>query len=445
MSNPIPTTWEILPLRAFLGANTLFTDGDWVESKDQDEEGANRLIQLADIGDGEFLNKSSRYLNDEQFKRLQCTKLNIGDILIARMPEPLGRACILPNQGQRCATVVDVAVLRNPTVDNRWLVYSINSANARKQIEALSAGTTRVRISKNLLGSIVFPTPPIEIQECIAIILKRLDAVIEKTEALIKKYQQIKAGLMHDLFTRGIGDDGKLRPPREQAPELYQKTAIGWIPKEWEIDSLATKAKYGVPHLRTGPFGSALKGEHWKTEGCPVITIGALGQGEFDIGELLYVGEGDARRLSEFKMSCGDVVFSRVADVGRSVVVRHEHVGWIMSSNLMRISLDRELVLPDFLQFQLSFDARLKKQIRCRVNSGGRDVANSDILNKLSFVWPTIEEQIMIVERASKVSNRIDREKKYLKKLRMKKSGLMHDLLTGKVEVGIATSKETEH
>ena len=71
----------------------------------------------------------------------------------------------------------------------------------------------------------------------IARILQTIDQAIEKTEALIEKYQQIKAGLMHDLFTRGIGADGKLRPPREQAPELYQQTPIGWIPKEWDFDS----------------------------------------------------------------------------------------------------------------------------------------------------------------------------------------------------------------
>jgi type I restriction enzyme S subunit len=64
-------------------------------------------------------------------------------------------------------------------------------------------------------------------------VLSSIDAAIEKAEALIDKYQQLKAGLMQDLFTRGVLPDGELRPPREQAPELYQETAIGWIPKEW--------------------------------------------------------------------------------------------------------------------------------------------------------------------------------------------------------------------
>jgi type I restriction enzyme S subunit len=54
--------------------------------------------------------------------------------------------------------------------------------------------------------------PPVE-QRRIAEILSTLDETIEQTEALIAKYQQIKAGLMHDLFTRGVTPDGKLRPP----------------------------------------------------------------------------------------------------------------------------------------------------------------------------------------------------------------------------------------
>ncbi|MGB5599730.1 MAG: restriction endonuclease subunit S, partial [Thiothrix litoralis] len=76
------------------------------------------------------------------------------------------------------------------------------------------------------------PKIKISLQKKIATILQTIDQTIESTQALIEKYQLIKAGLMHDLFTRGIGADGKLRPPREEAPELYQETAIGWIPKE---------------------------------------------------------------------------------------------------------------------------------------------------------------------------------------------------------------------
>lgn len=77
-------------------------------------------------------------------------------------------------------------------------------------------------------------------QRKIADILSTVDEVIEKTEATIEKYQAIKAGMMQDLFTRGIdAQTGKLRPTIEEAPELYKESELGWIPREWEIATLS--------------------------------------------------------------------------------------------------------------------------------------------------------------------------------------------------------------
>ena len=281
------------------------------------------------------------------------------------------------------------------------------------------------------------------VQEKIASILTSIDTAIEKTEALIAKHQQIKAGLMHDLFTRGVLPNGQLRPPRSEAPELYQGTAIGWIPTGWEVSGLQAKGKANVSWIRTGPFGSALKGEHWRTNGHPVITIGALGEGAFLHDELLFVDTKDAARLKDFQLNEGDVVFSRVADVGRSVTIREEQKGWIMSSNLMRITLDATLVRPDYLQMQLAFDSRLKAQIRAQVNSGGRDVANSAVLSKLRFAWPNIEEQDRIISLSNRASAVLLDERRKVKKLQKQKLGLMQDLLTGKVAV-IGPPEHTE-
>ena len=68
---------------------------------------------------------------------------------------------------------------------------------------------------------------------------------------------------MHDLFTRGIGADGQLRPPREQAPELYQQTPIGWIPKDWDPLKLKDILKDSCGYLQTGPFGSRAHGDEY--------------------------------------------------------------------------------------------------------------------------------------------------------------------------------------
>ena len=240
---------------------------------------------------------------------------------------------------------------------------------------------------------------------------------------------------MRDLFTRGVLPNGQLRPPREQAPELYQDTAIGWIPMEWKVSGLASKGRTGTSWIRTGPFGSSLKGEHWRIDGHPVITIGALGAGEFIESELLYVGPKDASRLIDFQLKENDVVFSRVADVGRSVVVRETQAGWIMSSNLMRIAVNETLLRPDYLQMQLASDSRVKAQIRASVNSGGRDVANSEVLNRLRFAIPKPNEQDRIIAMANRLAQCTNAEMRGIAKLQTQKLGLMQDLLTGKVSV----------
>jgi type I restriction enzyme S subunit len=266
-------------------------------------------------------------------------------------------------------------------------------------------------------------------------IIRVFDEAFDQTEALITKTQQIKAGLMHDLFTRGVTPDGKLRPPRDEAPQLYTESPLGWIPKGWSAGHLSGKCANGRAHIKTGPFGSSLKLEHWVEDGRPVITIGALGEGEFIHSELLHVSEATAERLRQYQLDVGDVVFSRVADVGRSAVIRGEQRGWIMSSNLMRISLDQAEVDALFLQAQLAYGSKVRQQIRSLVNAGGRDVANSQILNRLSFAWPPIPEQMSIVEHFEALESERRTNIENLGKLRQLKHGLMYDLLAGHVRV----------
>lgn len=112
-----------------------------------------------------------------------------------------------------------------------------------------SQGSTFAAVSTADVQTVPIPAFALAKQNKIATILTSIDTAIEKTEALIEKYRQIKAGLMHDLFTRGVFPNGQLRPPREQAPGLYQETVIGWIPKDWRLEacgSLCTRICVGI-------------------------------------------------------------------------------------------------------------------------------------------------------------------------------------------------------
>ncbi|MEJ8402849.1 restriction endonuclease subunit S [Xanthomonas oryzae pv. oryzae] len=188
----LPQGWAFASLNELQAQGGIFADGDWIESKDQDPNGRNRLLQLADIGDGRFIDKSSRYVNDETFDRLNCTALEEGDILLARMPDPLGRACLMPRLPQRCLTVVDVAVFRSGSRDisHRWLMHTLNASPIREEISRNASGTTRKRIARGKLAELKVPVPPAAEQKRIA---QKLDALLAQVDTLKARIDAIPA------------------------------------------------------------------------------------------------------------------------------------------------------------------------------------------------------------------------------------------------------------
>ena len=159
------------------------TDGDWIETKDQSEDGRVRLIQLADVGVGAFLDKSARFVTEETEVRLRCTRLTGGDILIARLPNPIGRACIFPNIGQPAITAVDVAILRTDRNSfNKYIEIAINAPSTREQIEAYGKGATRFRVSTGHLKTIVLPLPPLAEQHRIVAKVDELMVLCDQLE-----------------------------------------------------------------------------------------------------------------------------------------------------------------------------------------------------------------------------------------------------------------------
>jgi type I restriction enzyme S subunit len=159
-------------------------DGDWIESKDQDPSGSIRLVQLADIGVGEFKDKSERFINKETFKRLNCTKLEESDILIARLPNPIGRACLFPKNNSESITVVDVAILRPLGMfDPAYLVKAINSNTFYVQVNAYGKGATRFRIATGNLKTLLIPFAPLNEQHRIVAKVDELMALCDQLEA----------------------------------------------------------------------------------------------------------------------------------------------------------------------------------------------------------------------------------------------------------------------
>jgi len=394
--------------------------------------GATPWITGADFTD-QGIGPFRRYVSAQALRRTATNKIEAGQILIVTRTG-VGKIAVAPCDLAISQDITAVYPNRE-VVDPRFLCYRMR--RGVEELKKLNQGTSINGIVRRDLLLYVLQLPPMPEQRCIAEILSTVDDAIEQTEALIAKSQQIKAGLMHDLFTRGLTADGRLRPPREEAPDRYKQSPLGGIPKEWDVGRLAERSDSSRAYLKTGPFGSSLKLEHWVGEGIPVVTIGSLGENDFIEDELLHVTNETARRLNQYALIEGDIVFSRVADVGRSAVIRKANSGWIMSSNLLRIHVDTSRVVPDFLQAQLSSASVLRGQIRRKVNSGGRDVANSATLSQVMFIWPPIEEQWLVAERYLEFLASVRHAWAKVGALSRLKSALMHDLLTGRVRVPV--------
>ena len=177
--------WE---KRELAKACKLFTDGDWIESKDQSIEGI-RLIQTGNIGFGEYLDKKekAKFISEETFKRLKCTEVLTGDILVSRLPEPVGRSCIVLDIKSKMITAVDCTIIR--TKENllpEFLRYFQLSNSYLKNVESRTTGTTRNRISRKNLGLIEIPTPPPLEQKRIVAKLDQCFKVIDQAKANVE-------------------------------------------------------------------------------------------------------------------------------------------------------------------------------------------------------------------------------------------------------------------
>lgn len=281
-----------------------------------------------------------------------------------------------------------------------------------------------------------FPKIGYEQQEKIASILTSIDTAIEKTEALIAKYQQIKAGLMHDLFTRGVLPSGQLRPPREQAPELYQETAIGWIPREWSksdcsiefaIESGITLGQHRRPSKRPRAY----------------LRVANVHRDELRLEDLAYLEvlpNESVPTLQEFDLLIVEGHANR-AEIGRCAMVTADAAGLLFQNHLFRLRPHR---LNQFyaLNWLNSHYAIRHWETMCSTSSGLNTI-NRRMLGRMFVAVPSPEEQALIAQKALEAKKRIDLELQKLHKLRSQKLGLMHDLLTGKVSVTVENKPTT--
>ena len=355
----------------------IFCDGDWIEKKDQDPNGAVRLIQLADIGVCVFKDKSDRYITEDKGLELNCTFLQKGDILIARLPEPLGRACIFPLEG-KFITAVDIAIVRilRKDVDPRYIMYMINSPQFRNEIRKYESGTTRKRISRKNLDRIEFRIPSLSEQEhIVGRIEERLSQLDSSVKTLKKTRQQLA------VYRQAV---------LKEAFNLAQRDCT-LLP----IEAILTKDRKG---MSTGPFGTMIKKSDHKLSGVPMLGIENIGKGEFVDGNKIFVSKEKAQELQSFALKTGDIIISRSGTVGEICAIPERAEGALMSTNLMRVSLDNSVIRSDYFIALFQSKGIVLDQIKELCKGSTRDFLNQTILKQIVFPVPSLAQQAEIIE-----------------------------------------------
>jgi type I restriction enzyme S subunit len=149
--------------------------------------------------------EKQRFISVDTFNRLNCLEIFEGDVLISRLPDPAGRACILPPSNKRRITAVDCTVVRFSSYNPVLFVAYSQTKLYQEKVEMAMAGSTRQRISRKELGEIPIPVfPTIEEQNTVASIFANMDAEIEALEQKLAKYRQVKQGMMQQLLTGKI-------------------------------------------------------------------------------------------------------------------------------------------------------------------------------------------------------------------------------------------------
>jgi type I restriction enzyme, S subunit len=391
------------------------------------------LVTGTDFNGGKINWDTCYHVSEDRYAEADYIHVRNTDVLITK-DGTIGKIALVQDCPEETVLNSGIFLLRckDGTYQHPYIYYVLQSSVFRKFLDDNLAGSTIQHLYQNVFENFEFDIPSLLEQTKIAEILSTVDRAIEQTERLIAKQHRIKAGLMQDLLTRGIDEHGNLR---SEETHKFKDSPLGRIPVEWEVAPISKYGSRTRPYLRTGPFGSDLNTRHWAEYGVPVLTIGSLGEGDVIQSELLFIDDKTADRLKGFRVEEGDIVFSRVADIGRSLVIKREHEDWIISSNLMRISLDKKVASPEYLYRNIAFNSKIRAQLKETSNSGGRDLVNGPILNALIFPWPSISEQTEINKRLQATDNRLKGFKKNLQKLYVLKTALMQDLLTGKVRV----------
>lgn len=324
-------------------------------------------------------------------------------------------------------------VVPAPGIDRSLLFHLLQASVA--EMNKRTHGSTMKHIKRGELREFFVSIPiAVDEQRKLAAVLDTLDTAIHETGTIIAKLKAVKQGLLQDLLTRGIDANGELRPSQVDAPQLYKESPLGWIPTSWQVAPLSSR----IASLDAGVSVNSEDRPHGARE-VGVLKTSALSQGRF------FSTQNKAVVPSE-------TTFVREAVLGDSILVSRMNTPELVGESCYVSKPWPTLFLPDRI-WQLkkrspdSVDMRWLSyvfltpryrayvQVHATGTSGSMKNLPKSRLFAMPVSFPDTDEQQAIATRIEAADERVAAEASTLEKLRAQKSGLMGDLLTGRVRV----------
>jgi len=317
----------------------------------------------------------------------------------------------------------------------QFLFHWLQSSEFRNRALAYmdgSAGQQRVQP----LFFYRFEIPEIACAEQVRVaeILDTLDAAIEKSEALIAKLKQVRAGILHDLLTCGVDESGEIRDPH-QHPKQFDNSALGIIPKEWQVLPIGSACLSAID----GPFGSNLKSSHYiEGNGIRVVRLQNIGIGDFLDDDKSFISHEHAKNLHRHKVVAGDLLVASLGDenhpIARACVYPEGLGDAINKADCFRVRMNPSMAINEFTGMLLNCPAT-RKGFFGLAQGVTRDRINLGNLKSLLLALPPVSEQKLIVKYYGALNMDLEHQISAQSKLKTLKQGLTADLLTGRVRV----------
>lgn len=316
--------------------------------------------------------------------------------------------------------VSGILKINEPSFDYKFLYYSLVYQHSKEVFDYVDKAHPSV-IKKR------YNVPNISIneQKKIAEILTNVDEAIENTEQLIQKYEQVKVGLMQDLLTKGIDENGNIR---SEETHQFKDSPLGRIPVEWDCNTLGSiyKMKSGITPSRAEKSYFDDNGTNW------VKTL--------DLNE-------DRLFSTEEKISKKAINFTSISVLPTDSILIAMYGGWEQigrTSILGKPSATNQAItalfnpskqlISEYTMFSLQTNRWRWKQFAVSTRKDP-NITKKDISNFI-IAYPIDEkEQLNIISKIDRVKRYITNTKSTLNKLINQKQGLMQDLLSGKVRV----------